>query len=65
MRHSIPRYCCNKAKGLAFVKLNGRRHYLGAYDSPESRQRYDELLAAWLPTRSLLEDDPDEPAGPV
>jgi integrase len=31
----------------AFVELDGQRHYLGRYGTPESRQRYLRLLAEW------------------
>ena len=31
----------------AFVELDGERHYLGSYDSPESREAYHRLLAEW------------------
>jgi len=34
-------------RDLAYVALAGRRHYLGAYDTPESRQRYHRLIAEW------------------
>jgi hypothetical protein len=29
------------------VRIAGRHHYLGKYDSPESRERYHRLLAYW------------------
>jgi hypothetical protein len=32
---------------LALVELNGNRHYLGRYETPESRQAYHRLLAEW------------------
>jgi len=32
---------------LALVELEGVRHYLGTYDSPESREKYHQLLAEW------------------
>ena len=32
----------------AFVVLGGRRHYLGAYGSPESQQTYHRLLAEYI-----------------
>jgi integrase len=35
------------ATGQAFVELSGKRIYLGKYDSPESKQRYDRQVAAW------------------
>src|SRR5262245_43573547 len=40
-----PAYRHYKPKNLAVVRIDGRDHYLGRYDSPESRQRYYELLA--------------------
>lgn len=32
---------------LAFVELSGRRVYLGAYGTPESRQAYERAVAEW------------------
>lgn len=32
----------------AFVSLNGRKHYLGEYDSPESKEYYERLVAEWV-----------------
>ena len=32
---------------LAFVELDGIRHYLGKYDSAESHEKYHRLLAEW------------------
>ena len=32
---------------LSFVEIDGRRHYLGVYDTPESRERYHRLIAEW------------------
>lgn len=36
------------ATGLGVVRLNGRDVYLGTYDTPESRRRYDVAIAEWL-----------------
>lgn len=44
----IPKYRLNKTSGRAVVTLNGVDHWLGKYDSPESREKYDRLLAEWL-----------------
>ena len=38
----------------AFVELNGLRHYLGPYDSAESREAYHRLLAEWTASRGQL-----------
>jgi integrase len=43
-----PRYCLHKATGQAVVRINGRDCYLGKYDTPESRQEYDRVIAEWL-----------------
>jgi hypothetical protein len=31
----------------AFVEIDGRRHYLGRYGTPESNERYQQLVAEW------------------
>lgn len=43
-----PAYLLHKAKGLAYSRVNGKQVYLGEYGSPESRDRYDELISTWL-----------------
>ena len=43
-----PAYLLHKATGQARVRIDGKDHYLGPYNSPESRERYDELVTAWL-----------------
>ena len=42
---SIPRYCRHKASGRAYVKVQGQRHYLGRYNTPDSKQRYARFVA--------------------
>lgn len=54
--HHVPSYRLHRATGQAIVTIDGQDHYLGKYDSAESRQRYDELVGAWLLKR---------PAGPA
>lgn len=44
----VPAYCHHKPTGQAFVRLDGKFHYLGAYDSPDSREGYDRLVSKWL-----------------
>lgn len=39
---------CSGGRDRAFVELDGQRTYLGRYGSPESIQRYDQLVAEWL-----------------
>lgn len=43
-----PAYQLHSASGQARVRIDGKDHYLGAYASPESRERYDDLTTAWL-----------------
>ncbi len=43
-----PAYQQHSATGQARVKIDGKDHYLGAFGSPESRERYDDLVAEWL-----------------
>lgn len=40
-----PKYRHYKPKDLAMVVIGGHAHYLGKYDSPESRERYHRLVA--------------------
>lgn len=43
-----PKYSLHKPTGQARVRINGRTHYLGKFDSPESHKRYDSLISKWL-----------------
>jgi hypothetical protein len=45
---NLPAYCLHRRSGQAVVRLCGRDHYLGPYNSTESRENYDRLLAEWL-----------------
>ena len=42
-----PSYCQHKSSGQAVVRINGRDYYLGRFGSPESRDRYQQLIAQW------------------
>ena len=48
---SIPAYRLHKPSGLAVVRIDGHDHYLGGYDSPESREKYHRLIAEHLSDR--------------
>src|SRR5256885_130066 len=48
MTKHTPGYCHHKGSGQAVVRLDGKDHYLGKFDSEESRQEYDRLIAEWL-----------------
>ncbi len=57
----IPKFRHHKASGQGFVELNGRRHYLGRFERPETRQRYHDLLQTWEARgRQPLNVGPDE-----
>ncbi len=56
-RKTSPKYRYHKARDCAVVTINGRDHYLGAYDSDESRQKYHRLVAEHLAA-------PHQPATP-
>lgn len=42
-----PSYLLHKATGQARVRIDGRDIYLGRHGTPESRDRYDEVVAEW------------------
>ena len=42
---SVPKYRRHKGSGQAFVQIHGRRHYLGRWDSPQSKERYAAFVA--------------------
>lgn len=48
----VPKYRRQKVKDhvYAFVDLNGERRYLGEYNTPESQEAYNRLIAEWLET---------------
>jgi integrase len=49
----IPKYRHYNPKDLAVVRINGRDHYLGTYNSPESWEKYHRLLAEHAVTGSV------------
>ena len=48
MRKRPPKYLLHKPTGQVYVRISGKFHYLGDYDSPESNKRYESLIAKWL-----------------
>ncbi len=59
-RKHIPKYRHHKSTNRAVVTLNGHDHYLGKWESPGSRAKYDRLIATWLANdRRLPETQPD------
>ena len=59
----VPTYGLHKATGQAVVRLNGKDHYLGKYDDPESRERYDRLILQWLSNHRTIPSKSE--AGPT
>ena len=55
---SQPSYRHHKARNLAVVTIDGKNHYLGHWQSPESHEKYAALIAeskrngGTIPTRS-------------
>lgn len=41
---AVPKYC-RHSNGLAYVRIGGKRHYLGRYDAPTSRAKYLAILS--------------------
>ena len=43
-----PSYLLHKPTGQARVRIDGKDIYLGEYGTPESRDRYDDLMTEWF-----------------
>lgn len=43
-----PTYTLHASTGQARVRIEGKDHYLGAHDSPESIARFDRLIDEWM-----------------
>jgi hypothetical protein len=43
-----PGYLLHKPTGQPRVRIDGKDVYLGVYGSPESRDRYDEIITEWF-----------------
>lgn len=61
MAKKLPTYSLHAASGQARVWLNGKSHYLGPYDSPQSRIAYGNLIAQ---AAGSVPVDPLKPIGP-
>lgn len=48
----LPSYRFHRGSGQAVVTIHGKDIYLGVHDSPESQQRYKQVLAEYLATGS-------------
>jgi hypothetical protein len=49
-----PAYRLHKARNCAVVTLNGKNHYLGPWQSPESHEKYARLIAEWRRNNGVL-----------
>jgi len=57
----LPKYRHHKASGQALVLINGRRIYLGTYNSPESQERYNRYIAQLVaPGLTVDESQPEQ-----
>ncbi|QDV31896.1 hypothetical protein Spb1_38420 [Planctopirus ephydatiae] len=43
-----PAYLLHRPTGQARVRISGKDTYLGKFGTPESREKYEELVTAWL-----------------
>ena len=51
VRKHIPKYRHKKTTNRAVATLNGRDHWLGTWDTAESRTAYDRLILLWIANR--------------
>jgi hypothetical protein len=56
-RRTIPPKYARHSSGQARVRIGGKVHYLGPYGSPESRERYGKLVAAWMRDNEVTHED--------
>lgn len=59
---TTPKYRLRKPSGRAVVTLAGKQHYLGKYNSAESRREYHRILAEYHASAGQIcfGTDPDE-----
>lgn len=51
-----PSYRLHKARNCAVVTIDGKNHYLGAFGSAESHEKYARLIAEWRSNKSVYVD---------
>jgi integrase len=54
MSKRTPSYCHHKASGQAVVRIDGKDHYLGKWNTPESKQEFSRLLGEWFANGQCL-----------
>ena len=47
-RKTKPAYQHHRGSGQAKVRINGKDIYLGKYGTPESYERYEDVVADWM-----------------
>ena len=47
-RKRTPTYLLHRPTGQARCRIAGKDHYLGPFGSPESRERYEQLIGEWF-----------------
>ena len=47
-RDHVPAYTLHKHTGQAVVRIGKKDYYLGVFDSPESREKYNRLIGDWF-----------------
>ena len=57
MTTRIPKYRLHRPTGLGVVRLNGKDFYLGKHGTPESMDRYDNLIKRWLRNGRVLVEE--------
>ena len=58
----LPKYRLHKGSGQALIQIEGRRIYLGPYNSPESKEKYRQYIAQLAAPSSTVQDcQPDDP----
>jgi integrase len=61
----IPKHCEHKASGRGVVRLNGRDHYTGRWNTPDADSEYDRLVCEWLANHRTTRPDRSAVSGPL
>jgi len=46
--NKVPKFRLHKATGQGVVTIDGHDHYMGRFEDPASKERYDRLISKWL-----------------
>lgn len=64
IRPRVPSYRFHKATGQARVTIDGRDHYLGTFGTPESKAKYNRLIASHLSATPVAPELPPRNGAP-